>query len=310
MPAVKRIIPAPVKPVAKSRAVAPVRSTEQAYADEVGLPTAMSGDTSNVNEDIWLIYGPKRIGKTSLASQFPGSILLAFEPASRSVMAFRRDCPSWDKFLAVVALLKKKNHKFKIAVIDTGLEAYSMCMEYTCKKYGFEHPGGQNDYGASWDKVKKEFRKPFLELQASGLNIIIICHERLKENETRAGQKFDSVIPAIPGQVDEFFRAIVGNLVYYHMRGKERFIQIRGTDYISAGVGGENHFLTPSGEQVYAIPAGRSYREAYENLLYCFDNKQEETFSDETMKYDEEKIADSIRKHLKKKEQKENRFKR
>lgn len=284
----------------------PVPGTIRTAGTGYALPTEMSGGTVGISEDIWLIYGPKRIGKTSLAAQFPGALLCAFEPASRSVKAYREDCYTWDRFLQVVSALVKQRDpkKFTCAVIDTGLEAYQMCMDYTGKKFGFEHPGGLNDYGASWDKVKKEFRKPFIELQAAGIALIIVCHERLKENETRAGQKFDSVIPAISTQADEFFRAIVGNLVYYHMRGKERFIQVRGTDYIAAGVGGEDHFLTPSGEQVYAVPAGRSYKEAYQNLVLAFENKQEITFADETQKYDEEKVADSIRKYLRKQENK------
>jgi len=264
----------------------------------LSLPTDVTGDTVSISDDIWLIYGPKRIGKTSLAAQFPGALLMAFEIASRSVHAKRVDCTSWEKFLGYVKLLMKEKHEFKTAIIDTGLEAYKMCLDFSCKKYGFDHPGGQNDYGASWSKVNDEFRKPFLELSAAGMNLVIVCHERLKENETRGGQKFDSVIPALSSQADEFFRAMVGNMVYYHMRGKERFIQIRGTDYIAAGVGGEEHFLTPSGEQVFAVPAGNSYQSAFYNIISAFNNEQEYTFADETQKYDEEKVQDSIRKHL------------
>ena len=296
-----------ITPVKKAVSIKPVYAPVKAPT-ALSLPDYMTGETLSMSDDVWLIYGPKRIGKTSLAAQFPGAILMAFEPASRSVFAFRSDCPTWETFLSYVKLLCKPGHKYKSVIIDTGLEAYQMCVEYTCKKFNFDHPGGQNDYGASWDKVKKEFRRPFIELSAAGLNLIIICHDRLKENETRAGQKFDSVIPAISTQADEFFRAIVGNLVYYHMRGKERFIQVRGTDYISAGVGGENHFFTPAGEQIYAVPAGRSYKEAFNNLSAAFNNEQEVTFSDETMKYDEEMIQAGIRKHLKKKESKAKRL--
>ncbi len=289
--------PLRVKPKTAIKKAAQKQSAPKS-SKRFSLPTKMSGEVLDMSGDTWMIYGPKKIGKTSLAVQFPGALLCAFEPASRSIKAYRVDCNEWPTFLDTVDALVRGDHQYKSVIIDTALEAYQICLEYASLKNGFEHPGGRDDYGASWNKVKNEFRKPFRELQAAGLNVIVVAHQKLKENETRAGQKFDSVCPALSSQADEFFKAMIGNQVYYHIRGAERFIQIRGTDYIDAGVGIDDSFLTPSGELVFAVPAGRSAGEAYDALERCFRNLQEQTFESETEKFDQEQIKKSIRKKL------------
>jgi len=287
----------PLKPAKTIKVSPPAPGEVKPFA----LPTEKSAASMNMNDHSWLIYGAKKIGKTSLACQFPGHLLFSFEPASKSVEAYKVDCPTWDAFLGYIAELESATHEFKTVIIDTGYEAYYRCMEYVCGKNHIEHPGAQNDFGASWSKVTTEFRKAHLRLAVLGLGMIVVFHETLKDSETLAGQKFDMVLPNWPSQAENLYRAIIDNVVHYHYRGKDRFLLVRGSDYATAGVA--MNFKTPEGEDIYAVPGGTSAQDAFEYLGIAFTNEQQYPFKDETDGDTQEKLADSMRKKLRNKKQ-------
>lgn len=266
------------------------------------LPTQATASCGGIGDTSFLIYGKKRIGKSSLAAQFPGAIVFAFESASNRVKAHRVMCETWDKFLGYIQLIKKTpNHPYKIAVLDTGFEAYSRCKEYLCRKNGIEFTSDAKDHGGIWDKISAEFRRAHIELQSLGLQLIVVCHEQLVEQETRAGQKFDMVAPKLSKQADDYYRACIENVVYYHHRDRQHWLTLRGSDYVFAGVVGDEDapaFMTPDGEKIYAVYAGESPREAFENLLAAFNCEQEATFADETEKFEEIEMTNSMRKKV------------
>lgn len=265
----------------------------------VSLPTEKNTPSNKMEDYCWLIYGPKLIGKTSLAAQFPGALILEFEQAARHVSAYKFPCPSWAHLLRAGELLSKGGHEFKTVVIDTGFEAYSRCMEHVCAVNNIQHPGGQNDYGASWKKVSDEFRRIHMLFQSLGITLTIICHEKLKECETRAGQRFDQTVPNLPGQADDFYRSIVDNIVYYNFQDHARVMTIRGSDFVTAGIRSATQFLTPSGEKVISIQAGDSAEEAFQNLTDAFYNRSNETGAETQAQFEEEELARSMRKKAK-----------
>jgi hypothetical protein len=300
----KPAAPAPAKPIPREtapRAVAPrTIATPGNGLNALTLPKEPTSTTGGIETTSWLIYGKKRIGKSSLAAQFPGALVFAFEAASNRVKAMRVVCDSWDKFLGYIALIKKTpNHGYKVAVIDTGFEAYGRCKEYVCRKNGVEYTSDAKDHGGIWDKVSTEFRKAQIELQSLGLQLVVVCHEQLVEQETRAGQKFDMVAPKLSKQADDYYRAAIENVIYYHHRDRQHWITLRGSDYVFAGVVGDEDdpvFMTPEGEKVYAVYAGTSPQEAFTNLQLAFSCEQNETNSDETLKYEESEMVKSMRK--------------
>ena len=164
-------------------------------------------------------------------------------------------------------------------VVDNCAVAYEMAMDEACRKYGFEHPGGMNDYGASWAKVKKEFSEPFRKLLNSSYGFGVICHEKEVEIETRGGRKFMKMKPDWPRQADEFLGAYTENIFYYYYEGSQRWLQIDGDEYVTAKCKINKHFLTPAGERVARIPMGKNLEEGYNNLMLAFNNKQKETFA-------------------------------
>ena len=95
-------------------------------------PTKVSRDLKG---KYLLIYGEPKTGKTSLAVQFPKSLLLAFEKgynALAGVMA--QDIPNWRTMKEVLRELKKEDvkSKFDNIIVDTASIAWERCSEYIC----------------------------------------------------------------------------------------------------------------------------------------------------------------------------------
>ena len=96
----------------------------------------------NLNNDN--IYGAPKTGKTTLATQMDGSLLLAFEPgyhALPGVMA--QDVTSWTEMKQVCRELKKPEVQatFKAVIVDTIDIAADRCKKYICQQNGIEDLG-------------------------------------------------------------------------------------------------------------------------------------------------------------------------
>lgn len=300
-PIVAAVTPAKVE-IPKKIVMQPT-STEQSL-NGLFLPNEATSVIGGMETSSWLIYGVKRIGKSSLAAKFPGSITFKFEIASQRVRSINVNCPSWGHFLRYIELLRTEkmqhgaNWQRKVAVIDTPYEAYARCKEYVCKKNGITYTSDDKAYGGIWDKISAEYRRAHMELTALGLGLVIVCHDNVRECSTRAGQKFDMVIPKLSTQADDLYRAITENVIYYHYRDKQRWMTIRGSDYIFAGVAGDLDdpvFLTPSGLKVYAVYAGETADEAFNNLKAAYECKQEETYAEESELFAQEALVAAIK---------------
>lgn len=285
----------------------PKRILTPVSSDNLGqlmLPSGVSKVTGGMETASWMLYGVKRIGKSSLASKFPGAIVFKFEIASQRVQSINCDCPSWPHFLRYIELLRAEkavagvSWQRRFAVIDTPFEAYARCKEYVCKKNGITYTSDDKAYGGIWDKISSEYRRAHMELASLGLAPCVVCHDELKECQTRAGQKFDMVLPKLPKQADDLYRATIENVIYYHYRDKQRWLTLRGSDYVFAGVIGDEDdpvFMTPDGKKIHAVYAGETATEAFNNLKKAYECEQTETYDDETAQYEEEALTEAIR---------------
>ncbi|HOK47887.1 MAG TPA: AAA family ATPase, partial [Bryobacteraceae bacterium] len=66
----------------------------------MALPTKKTPPRANLGDYSILIYGPTKIGKTTLASQFPEALFLATEPGLNALEAYQIPITSWDGLLA------------------------------------------------------------------------------------------------------------------------------------------------------------------------------------------------------------------
>lgn len=140
-------------------------------------PHKVSRDLSGY---ITYIYGAPKTGKTTLATQMPGSLLIAFEKgynALPGVMAV--DVTSWGEMKQVLRELKKPDIKsiYKAVIVDTIDIAADMCQKYICNQKGIESLGDLG-YGKGWTAFKDEFNDVFRSLTQLGYAVFFIGHHK------------------------------------------------------------------------------------------------------------------------------------
>lgn len=242
---------------------------------EYSLPSDPSEPAERLIDYSFLIYGRKKIGKTSLVARFQKSLFFMFEPGAKAQSIYqvpKTGCfTDWADVKGFVKSLQKGSHEFITAAFDPGNKAYDLCLKYVCNKEGIAHPGKQKDYGASWKAVSNEFENIHLELANAGLAFVVIAHEKYSDERQMVEPKFSP-------STEDFYEGVIDNIFYYHYIGSERFLQIRGTEDVVAGTRCENHFMTVDGRQIYKIPMGENADEAFQNLQAAWDNKQEKSY--------------------------------
>lgn len=268
----RRVIPsAPATQIAK-----PIPTVQ------LTLPTQKSEPKDKLGAYSWLIYGEKKIGKTSLAAQFPDALFMMFEPGGKGLSIYQRDISSWKEFKEYIKLLKSTD-QFKTVIIDTVDIAYERCMADVGKREGFDHPSEMNDFGKSWQMVSKEFSNVIYELINTGRGVMFLSHAKQAEIEESSGKKYNKIIPTMSGQARSFVSGFVDIIAYYGYYGTERLLTLRGSDAVDAGHRVDGRFLVEKegdkSERVHSVPMGNSPAEGYTNILRAFDNAQPTTYS-------------------------------
>lgn len=268
-------------------------------ANPFALPTELSIPVDDLGAYSWLIFGPKKIGKSTLASLFPNAVFFMFEPGAKALRIYRLDCHKWVDALGYLSQMELEHAngrlKFKTAVVDTGFEAYQKNMRFTCDKLGIDYPREEN-FGKDWDAIKKEMRNFHDRLFAMGIGVVILCHETIQEQKTFAGDRYDQMVPLLPKPMMDFYRAVIDNVVWYHYRRKQRFLQIKGTDHAMAGIAlqADKFFKTKKGDPIFAIPIPDDPHGGMKSIQSAFHNEQEFSYKDETEKLSETAVNDSI----------------
>ena len=270
-------MPAVKKSVVPIRKALPTKTTRDS-SDDLSLPTKVSTPSQSFQDYTWLIYGDRKIGKTSLVAQFDKTFIMSFEPGTKALEVMQRDVPKWEHFKKYVELLKD-DKEFKTVAIDTGALAYERCMEFVCARDGMEHPS-DGSYGKGWKAVQIEFMLQHSDLFNTGKGIFVLAHSKEKTITSLSGTEYQVIGPDLSGQADGYYAGVIDNICYYHYMGKKRYLRIRGSENVIAGTRCEGKFLTPGGEQIVNIPMGNCAEEAHANLLKAFNNKQTDTYAD------------------------------
>lgn len=280
MPVAKRLLPSSAKS-SKEGETTSLLKKRKTPDDDLGitLPTELSEPSHSIGDYSFLIYGSKKIGKTSLASQFPKSLAFMFEPGGTALRLLQQPCPSWAHFKQSIDKIPKPC-PYKTFIVDTASVGYDRCMEYTCAKASIDHPSDEG-YGKGWDKVKKELASQLSRLMLINAGLVALAHDKAQEIETKSGRKFTKIMPNLTGQAESYFSATIDVIGYYHIEDNQRWLQIREDDFAVAGCRCEENFLTPDGQQIFKIPMGNSPQEAYKNLIKAFNNEQQETYAPE-----------------------------
>jgi adenylate kinase family enzyme len=199
-------------------------------------PTVVSRDLKG---KLVLFYGDPKSGKTTTATKFPKSLLLAFEKgynALNNVMA--QPINKWSEFKQVLKQLKDPNvqSRFETIIVDTVDIAWDLCEKYVLQREGVDKIG-DIPFGAGYGMVEKEFDESLRAIPLLDFGLVMISHAEDKEFKDENGQSYQKIVPTIPKRPRKVVTRMVdiiaysrtvedeegNNTVNLYMRGTTRF---------------------------------------------------------------------------------------
>lgn len=250
-----------------------VRAREDKDEEKFQLPTERSEPEEDLGAYTWLIFGDKKIGKTSLTALFGKALHLFTEPGGKALRVYPVVIDDWRKFKKAVAKLKKDD-TFDTVVVDIVDKLYPMVEDYTCEKLVISDLS-EEDWGKGWRENRKEFERVLGDLLNSGKGIVFISHAQEQEVETRDGKTYDRMMPTMHKRMRDTIESVVDIWAYYTYDRQRRVLQILGDDHVSAGHRLEGRFQTPDGRPIRRIDMGTSAKQAYANVVAAFNNEYE-----------------------------------
>ena len=165
------------------------------------LPTEKQPLKQAITDQIVLLYGPNKIGKTELCAQIPDALFLATEPGHNHVNAFVQPIKNWEDFLGACAEIAKTKHPFKVIIIDTVSNLFRFCTDHVLNQHGIQHESDLG-YGKGYALVRNEFSRAINKLSMLPVGLWMLAHSTEKEFETRTGKR-TKMVPNLPDKVSQ-----------------------------------------------------------------------------------------------------------
>lgn len=138
-----------------------------------------------------VLYGQEGVGKSSLASQFPGAVFIDCEGSTTHMNVRRLPSPTCWEMLCDEMKFIAENHQqkgYQSVIIDTFDWAERMAIEKICRDNSTEQKvlKGIEDFGfgKGW-QYECELISKFLDLTnpliSAGVNVVILCHAVTKK---------------------------------------------------------------------------------------------------------------------------------
>lgn len=154
---------------------------------DVKLPTEPISGTVGIEDLRMLLYGPPKVGKSTLCSGFDKVLFLATEKGYEALKGvYVLQIRSWEDFKKAASKLYKGGHDFKTIAIDTIDILISLCAEYVCNDLNLDHISDA-DWGKGYDMFKKEFEREINKLFMGDLSIILVSHTKTMDMSSRGG---------------------------------------------------------------------------------------------------------------------------
>lgn len=246
----------------------------------VSLPESLHRPAEDFADYSMLLYGRKKIGKTTLAASFPEALILATEPGAKALSVRQIACKSIENVEDAISLLEEQEKAgkqyCKTLVIDTIDLVYEYAWDRVCSDAGVEHARDAKDYGATYKKIRSRFRSVLIRALNLACGTVLISHDTAKEIELPSGETVERRMPTMASAALQEVEGVVDTIAFYDYAGSKRVLVVRGDESLVAGTRCVNNFLTVDKRQVVSIPLGSSPKEAYGALLSAFANKMKD----------------------------------
>lgn len=188
------------------------------------------------------IYSLPKVGKTSLACQFPKNLLLGFEHGWNAIAgAMAIDVTKWADFRTILRQLEKPEARemYDTITIDTVGIAWEMCEQFTCAQNGVQKLS-DIAWGGGYSACKKEFENCLRRITQLGYGLVIIAHVERRIEKRADDSEVEILGPAIPKRAYEIVNQLVDIIGYIDVTWNEdgtseRWLYTRKTPTVMAG---------------------------------------------------------------------------
>ena len=194
-------------------------------------------------------YGDPKTGKTTTASHFPESLLLAFEKGYNAIPGIMaQPINKWSEFRQTLKQLKdeKVKEKFSTIIIDTADIAYDYCIRYICDNAKRSDGGFGVDaisdipFGKGYGLVSQEFDECLRSIVQMDYGLVLISHATDKVFTDEQGKEYNKIVPTLDKRATNIVSRMTDIIGYSRVIKMEDGTQstklfIRGTDRFMAG---------------------------------------------------------------------------
>ncbi len=137
-------------------------TTPAAKKPSILLPTKANVPPNRFSDYSMLIYGRKKIGKTTLCAELPNPFFISTEPGTKALRVRSSNVSNLSEIESLVSQLEVKfaagERYCETIIIDTIDLVYDFAWEAVCKKKMIGHPSEEKDFGATWKEIRDGFR--------------------------------------------------------------------------------------------------------------------------------------------------------
>lgn len=183
---------------------------------KVSLPTQKSTPVNDMSGLVALVYGPPKIGKSTLCSTADDVFFLATERGLDHLSTYKVQIDDWETFVAYVdeLLSNTQNPPFKTVAIDTIDNAYEFCATHVCRRLGIDHQSDAG-YGKGHSMVNSEFNRHLTRLAQGPWGLWMVSHA--KEVEVKpvgGGEKHQKKLPTLTPAARKLVLAMADIIMY------------------------------------------------------------------------------------------------
>lgn len=188
------------------------------------------------------LYSLPKVGKTSLACQFPKNLLLGFEHGWNAISgAMAIDIKKWTDFKQVLKQLEKPEaqEKYNTVTVDTVGIAWDLCEQYVCAQHGVQSIA-DIPWGGGYSAAKREFETCLRKITQLGYGLVIIAHVEKRIEKRADDSEVEILGPAIPKRAYDIVNQLVDIIGYIDITwdndgNAERWLYTRKTPTVMAG---------------------------------------------------------------------------
>lgn len=247
------------------------------------LPKQKHVPSTNLSDYVLLFAGEKKIGKTSIVSQFSGgnTLIGECEPGNADhIECYKIDIGSWGQFEQMLSLLEQNPTQYGTVCIDEIPNLFRYCQTKVMQDLGIDTMQDAA-YGKAWDLLRNRMMGGLARLQSLPIGVIYTAHTEVREYTDRTGQKCDRLEINAAKMLNQILDGCVNTwLVFLYNKEGDRYCVCQADSFIKAGVGFPNNFRTTDGRLLKTFPLGESPQEAYSNIIRAFNNEFSSTGSE------------------------------